>query len=323
MADTVTANYNWVKPEVNASPSTWGTKLNSDLDLIDAKIKSMDTSTAPAKTSPVAADVVGILDSASSFAIRKSTLAQLASGMTSSFGVWPVSQGGTGASTPSVARTNLNLGSIATHDTSEFTPVGRTIFSGLGLSGGGDLSANRTLSVDFQDMINLTLDVGTPGNSRLMGYDTTGGSGKVSVASLVGWASLVQSNRQITAGGGLTGGGDLSADRALVLGTPSNIGNSTTNNVTGTSHTHGLDATYAVVYTGSTQNNTNFPLGTMISMISNVDPNRNANANPALSTDTTQFVNGGHPTAGSALSGTWASRGKQAGGGGYSVQRIA
>jgi len=45
----------------------------------------------------------------------------------------------------------------------------------------------------------------------------------------------------LTAGDGLTGGGDLTADRTFTLGTPSILNGSTTNNVTASSHTHALD----------------------------------------------------------------------------------
>jgi hypothetical protein len=51
----------------------------------------------------------------------------------------------------------------------------------------------------------------------------------------------------ITAGVGLTGGGDLSADRTISMGTPGSLTGTTTNSATGTTHTHAVTLTAANV----------------------------------------------------------------------------
>lgn len=50
----------------------------------------------------------------------------------------------------------------------------------------------------------------------------------------------VRADRSISAGNGLTGGGNLTANRSLALGTPGTITASTSNSVSASSHTHEL-----------------------------------------------------------------------------------
>ena len=76
--------------------------------------------------------------------------------------VWTIAQGGTGSSTVVGARSNLGIGTMGVQNSdnvaitggtisgvtlSGYVPTSRTITAGAGLSGGGDLSTNRTLSI--------------------------------------------------------------------------------------------------------------------------------------------------------------------------------
>jgi hypothetical protein len=63
---------------------------------------------------------------------------------------------------------------------------------------------------------------------------------------------VVPVERTITAGNGLNGGGSLSANRTISLGTPGTLSGTTTNNVTSTSHTHKISvATQAEAEAGT------------------------------------------------------------------------
>ena len=124
-------------------------------------------------------------------------------------------------------------------------PTTRSIATGTGLTGGGDLSANRTLGIDSTVVatlagaqtfsgaktFSLPPTVPTPvsgGDATNKTYVDGAITGAVTAAaytagdglSLTGRTfavdgSVVRTSRSITAGSGLTGGGDLSANRTL------------------------------------------------------------------------------------------------------------
>jgi hypothetical protein len=104
-----------------------------------------------------------------------------------------------------------------------------TLIAGDGLTGGGNLTADRTFTLGTPSSITATSINSVPGNSHTHAADAT----------------LARSARTITAGNGMTGGGDLTADRTLTMGTPGTLSASSTNATTTTSHTHSLDSTIA------------------------------------------------------------------------------
>ncbi|MCP1404566.1 pyocin knob domain-containing protein [Achromobacter insolitus] len=106
----------------------------------------------------------------------------------------------------------------------------RQIIAGNGMSGGGTLAANRTLTL------------GTPGSitkDSTNAVTATSHTHQLDVAPADIGAAAASSS--IVAGNGLTGGGTLASSRTLTLGTPSTLTAASTNAVQTSSHTHALD----------------------------------------------------------------------------------
>lgn len=129
------------------------------------------------------------------------------------------------------------------------------VIAGNGLTGGGDLSANRTLG-----LADSGVSAGAYGTSRKIPVISVDRYGRVTNASSVdadlnfnnltnkpttlggyGITNAVVNTTQVIAGNGLTGGGALSANRTLTLGTPLTLSATSTNRVTATGHEHEVD----------------------------------------------------------------------------------
>ena len=106
-----------------------------------------------------------------------------------------------------VALSAASIASLALADTA--VQPARLLTAGAGLTGGGDLSADRTF------------DVGAGTGITVNANDVA--LSAASIASLALADTAVQPARLLTAGAGLTGGGDLSADRTFTVGAGTGI----------------------------------------------------------------------------------------------------
>jgi len=150
-----------------------------------------------------------------------------------------VADGGTGASAPDVARVNLGLGTIATQNASNVNITGGSItgIAALALADGGTgastavgartnlgLASGATTTVGTMAVQNsnlVTITGGTITGITALAL-TDGGTGATTAAQARTNFSVPPNSRTITAGTGLSGGGDLSADRTFTIATNSN-----------------------------------------------------------------------------------------------------
>jgi hypothetical protein len=103
-------------------------------------------------------------------------------------------------------------------------PSTREINTGSGLGGGGDLSANRTLyilpaGVDDSRLTTTGVTAATYGAADSIPVFTVNAQGRVTgvTNTPIVLSNYVPTSRTITAGSGLSGGGDLSANRFLAV----------------------------------------------------------------------------------------------------------
>ncbi|MDD2977909.1 hypothetical protein [Aquabacterium sp.] len=150
--------------------------------------------------------------------------------------------------------------------------------AGAGLTGGGDLSGSRTVAMGVPSNITSASANTVSASTHTHALDATGvaagaygggaaiptftvdAKGRMSQAGSValtwgnvggkpttvagsGLTDAMVTSWTITAGDGLTGGGNGIANRTIALGAPSNITSVSANSVTAGTHTHALDAT--------------------------------------------------------------------------------
>jgi hypothetical protein len=223
----------------------------------------------------------------------------------------------------------LNGGLLGTHShtTADVTDLTATLDAGLATKanashthGGGDITSAVATATKLATARTISLTGDVTGSAS---FD---GSANASITATVADYShnhtianvdslqttldgKVPTGRTVTAGNGLTGGGALTADITLTIGTPGSCSTTTTNSVTSTSHTHAITGVAASSHTHSyvpIPTSSTLPVGTMCVC-------RNGSTSDISSGGTIagsylkpySHVDGGTNIGGTAQAGTW------------------